>query len=164
MIYPHKISKNPANRYRRPDSMSFRQELDISEWKRHSILELGCCLCCMVIFGQLKRRKCISKILYRHISNRIYLYCSSKSRHHNCPKTVNQPLYHKDSKIHDRLLQAGQKRHFGIGLLFMLYGYFRAVGKPGMSVVLTICSLGTRVALAYINIHAWSFSDIKEMN
>lgn len=40
--------------------------------------------------------------------------------------------------------------YFGIGLLFMLYGYFRAVGKPGMSVVLTICSLGTRVALAYM--------------
>lgn len=31
----------------------------------------------------------------------------------------------------------------------MLYGYYRAVGKPGMSVVLTVISLGTRVALAY---------------
>ena len=40
--------------------------------------------------------------------------------------------------------------YFGIGLLFMLYGYYRAVGKPGMSVVLTICSLGTRVVLAYL--------------
>ncbi|MBD4338804.1 MATE family efflux transporter, partial [Xanthomonas citri pv. citri] len=29
------------------------------------------------------------------------------------------------------------------------YGYYRAVQKPGMSVVLTILSLGTRVALAY---------------
>lgn len=32
----------------------------------------------------------------------------------------------------------------------MLYGYYRAIEKPGMSVVLTICSLGTRVVLAYI--------------
>lgn len=40
--------------------------------------------------------------------------------------------------------------YFGIGLLFMLYGYYRAIEKPGMSVVLTICSLGTRVMLAYV--------------
>ena len=40
--------------------------------------------------------------------------------------------------------------YFGIGLLFMLYGYYRAVEMPGMSVVLTICSLGTRVMLAYV--------------
>ena len=39
--------------------------------------------------------------------------------------------------------------YFGIGLLFLFYGYYRAVQKPGMSVVLTILSLGTRVALAY---------------
>lgn len=37
----------------------------------------------------------------------------------------------------------------GIGCLFLLYGYYRAVKKPGMSLVLTIISLGTRVALAY---------------
>lgn len=40
--------------------------------------------------------------------------------------------------------------YIGIGLLFMLYGYYRAVEKPGMSVVLTVCSLGTRVVLAYV--------------
>lgn len=40
--------------------------------------------------------------------------------------------------------------YFGIGLLFLLYGYYRAVKKPGMSVVLTIISLGTRVILAYL--------------
>ena len=39
--------------------------------------------------------------------------------------------------------------YLGIGWLFLLYGYFRAVQKPGMSVVLTVISLGTRVALAY---------------
>ena len=36
-----------------------------------------------------------------------------------------------------------------IGFLFLFYGYFRAMGRPGMSVVLTIISLGTRVILAY---------------
>lgn len=38
----------------------------------------------------------------------------------------------------------------GIGCLFLLYGLYRALGKPGMSVVLTVISLGTRVALAYL--------------
>lgn len=38
----------------------------------------------------------------------------------------------------------------GIGCLFLFYGLYRALGKPGMSVVLTAVSLGTRVALAYI--------------
>lgn len=36
-----------------------------------------------------------------------------------------------------------------IGWLFLLYGLCRAVGRPGMSVVLTVVSLGTRVLLAY---------------
>lgn len=38
----------------------------------------------------------------------------------------------------------------GIGCLFLLYGFYRALGKPGMSLILTIASLGTRVVLAYI--------------
>ena len=40
--------------------------------------------------------------------------------------------------------------YYGIGVLFLLYGLYRALGRPGMSVVLTVISLGTRVALAYI--------------
>ena len=36
-----------------------------------------------------------------------------------------------------------------IWILFLLYGLYRALGKPGMSVVLTVVSLGVRVALAY---------------
>ena len=40
--------------------------------------------------------------------------------------------------------------YFGIGFLFLFYGYYRAVRKPGMSVVLTVISLGTRVVLAYV--------------
>lgn len=39
--------------------------------------------------------------------------------------------------------------YIGIGILFMLYGYYRAIDKPWMSVVLTVASLGTRVVLAY---------------
>lgn len=39
--------------------------------------------------------------------------------------------------------------YIGIGMLFMFYGYYRAVSKPEMSVVLTVISLGTRVLLAY---------------
>ena len=38
----------------------------------------------------------------------------------------------------------------GIGCLFLLHGLDLALGRPGMSVVLTVISLGTRVALAYI--------------
>ncbi len=33
--------------------------------------------------------------------------------------------------------------------MFLLYGLYRAIQKPGMSVVLTVISLGTRVLLAY---------------
>lgn len=40
--------------------------------------------------------------------------------------------------------------YFGIGCLFLLYGFYRAVGRPGMSVILTVISLGTRVMLAYL--------------
>ena len=36
-----------------------------------------------------------------------------------------------------------------IGCLFLLYGLYRALGRPGMSVALTVISLGTRVGLAY---------------
>ncbi len=39
--------------------------------------------------------------------------------------------------------------YFLIGGLFLLYGLYRALGRPGMSVVLTVASLGTRVGLAY---------------
>lgn len=40
--------------------------------------------------------------------------------------------------------------YVGIGMLFLLYGYYRAVNQPLMSVILTIASLGTRVLLAYV--------------
>ena len=40
--------------------------------------------------------------------------------------------------------------YFGIGCLFLLYGLYRALGRPYMSVVLTVFSLGTRVLLSYL--------------
>lgn len=49
-----------------------------------------------------------------------------------------------------RYLRVEGVLYIGIGILFLLYGYYRAVKRPGMSVILTVCSLGTRVALAYI--------------
>lgn len=39
--------------------------------------------------------------------------------------------------------------YLGIGCLFLWYGLYRAIGKPSMSLVLTIVSLGTRVSLSY---------------
>lgn len=49
-----------------------------------------------------------------------------------------------------RYLRTEGMFYWGIGLLFLFYGYYRAVELPGMSVVLTVISLGTRVALAYL--------------
>ena len=40
--------------------------------------------------------------------------------------------------------------YVGIGCLFLFYGYFRSVQRPGVSVFLTVVSLGTRVGLAYL--------------
>ena len=39
--------------------------------------------------------------------------------------------------------------YVGIGILFLWYGYFRAIRKPQVSLILTVISLGTRVALSY---------------
>jgi len=49
-----------------------------------------------------------------------------------------------------RYLRTEGAFYCGIGCLFLLYGLYRALGRPSMSVVLTVISLGTRVALAYI--------------
>ena len=48
-----------------------------------------------------------------------------------------------------RYLRVEGAFYAGIGCLFLLYGFYRAVKRPGMSVVLTVISLGVRVALAY---------------
>ena len=49
-----------------------------------------------------------------------------------------------------RYLRIEGSFYAGIGLLFLLYGCYRAIRMPGMSVVLTLLSLGTRVLLSYI--------------
>ncbi len=40
--------------------------------------------------------------------------------------------------------------YIGIGILFLLYGYYRAINMPQISLILTIISLGTRVLLASV--------------
>ncbi len=50
----------------------------------------------------------------------------------------------------DRFLRIEGAFYCGIGCLFLLYGLYRALGKPEMSLILTIISLGTRVVLAYL--------------
>lgn len=40
--------------------------------------------------------------------------------------------------------------YFGIGILFLLYGYYRGVNRPEISLLLTVISLGSRVLLAYL--------------
>lgn len=39
--------------------------------------------------------------------------------------------------------------YIGIGMLFLWYAFYRGIQRPYMSLILTIISLGTRVALAY---------------
>lgn len=53
-------------------------------------------------------------------------------------------------KIGTQYLKTEGSFYIGIGILFMLYGYFRAINKPVVSVVLTVLSLGIRVLLAYV--------------
>ena len=51
--------------------------------------------------------------------------------------------------IGTRYLRIEGSLYIGIGILFMLYGYYRAINIPKMSVILTIISLGIRVLLSY---------------
>ena len=48
-----------------------------------------------------------------------------------------------------RYLRIEGAAYVGIGILFLWYGYFRGIGKPHISLILTVVSLGTRVALSY---------------
>lgn len=61
-----------------------------------------------------------------------------------------QPQETEILKIGIEYLRIEGAFYCGIGFLFLFYGYYRAVRKPGMSVVLTVISLGTRVLLAYV--------------
>lgn len=48
-----------------------------------------------------------------------------------------------------RYLRIEGAMYVGIGILFLWYGYFRGIRKPHISLLLTVISLGTRVALSY---------------
>ena len=48
-----------------------------------------------------------------------------------------------------RYLRIEGAMYVGIGVLFLWYGYFRGIRKPQISLILTVISLGTRVALSY---------------
>lgn len=48
-----------------------------------------------------------------------------------------------------RYLRIEGAAYIGIGILFLWYGYFRGIGRPNLSLLLTVVSLGTRVALSY---------------
>lgn len=49
-----------------------------------------------------------------------------------------------------RYLRIEGSFYFGIGILFLLYGYYRGIQCAEMSFVLTVISLGTRVMLSYL--------------
>ncbi len=53
-------------------------------------------------------------------------------------------------RIGVRYLRIEGSCYIGIGILFLLYGFYRAINRPFLSVVLTILSLGTRVLLANV--------------
>ena len=67
---------------------------------------------CAEILGD-KRRKCIAKILNRHVGKRVNLHSHRERRHHGGTEAVDQSLYHQDSKIHDGLLDTRQHRKSG---------------------------------------------------
>ena len=48
-----------------------------------------------------------------------------------------------------RYLRIEGAMYVGIGILFLWYGYFRGIRRPHISLILTVISLGTRVALSY---------------
>lgn len=50
--------------------------------------------------------------------------------------------------------------YMGIGMLFLLYATYRGLERAGMSIVLTVISLGLRVALAYLLSPVWGLDAI----
>ena len=71
-------------------------------------------LLCTVVLRN-KGGEGVAEILHRHIGKGIDFYGSSKGCHHNGAKAVHKPLYHKNTEIHHRLLDTGQR---GIGEYF----------------------------------------------
>ncbi|MDE6742729.1 MAG: MATE family efflux transporter, partial [Lachnospiraceae bacterium] len=96
------------------------------------------------IRGGLKGAAAVSMIFCAVVSTAVYIFA--------------RPLMLIFVKAEETLIIAEGVRYlriegafyFGIGCLFLLYGFYRALGRPYMSVVLTIFSLGTRVLLSYL--------------
>lgn len=47
-----------------------------------------------------------------------------------------------------------------IGILFLFYAIFRGLERPGISVILTVISLGIRVVLAYLAAQIWGLDAV----
>ena len=60
-----------------------------------------------------------------------------------------QPHESEILRIGTQYLRTEGACYMGIGILFLFYGLYRGLGRPGLSIVLTGVSLGSRVALAY---------------
>lgn len=45
-----------------------------------------------------------------------------------------------------------------IACLFLLYGFYRGIGRPALSFILTVISLGTRVGLSYAMAHGYEMA------
>lgn len=81
------------------------------------------------------------------------IYCLLMALILNLLSSELMSIFVSDSTIINegvRYLRIEGSFYIGIGYLFLLYGLFRALSKPGISLLLTIISLGTRVVLAYI--------------
>lgn len=50
--------------------------------------------------------------------------------------------------------------YIGIGILFLFYAIFRGLERPGISVILTVISLGLRVVLAYLAAPIWGLDAV----
>ena len=67
---------------------------------------------CAVILGD-KGGKRVPKVLYRHVGEGVDLHRRREGRHDDRAEAVDKPLDHEDAKIHDRLLETGEKGKAG---------------------------------------------------
>ena len=119
----------------------------------------------MQIFGIMKEIKTFPRLVRRNgKSDRIRkgikvafsistIYCLLMALILNLLSSNLMSIFVSDSTIINegvRYLRIEGSFYIGIGYLFLLYGLFIALSKPGISLLLTIISLGTRVVLAYI--------------
>lgn len=96
------------------------------------------------ILRGVKSAVCISVVFSMAVSAAVFVFAGPLMR------IFVNPGETEIIRIGIQYLRVEGSFYFGIGILFLLYGYYRAVRMPGMSVILTVLSLGTRVVLAYI--------------